>query len=126
MLAAQSGFVGASDRVSTSAVRYRPDFTSLGGNCDAGSFVYEDCDFTLRSTSSAIDAGTYMLRANGGGNNATTVNVQAGSGEHSDPRFYFVQPSSYLNAPGDTIEIAGCGEVTITSMTASLSPPAIV
>jgi hypothetical protein len=82
-------------------------------------------DFHLTAGSSAIDGGTYFMRANGTGTNATTVNVTRSTtagpqgGTLSDPRAYFVGPGSYVDAIPDVIQIQGCGPVTITGMTAN-------
>jgi hypothetical protein len=108
---AQSGFSGPNDLISTSSRRYNPAFTSTGGNCNTGAFVYEDCDFTLRASSDAIDAGRFFMRATSGGTNANTMQVD------TDPRNFFIAPDSFLNAPADTIQIEGAGTVTIVSMT---------
>jgi hypothetical protein len=79
---------------------------------------YASADFHLTAGSSAIDGGTFLMRANGAGTNATTISV-LGNGDTNDPRNYFIEPASYLDAVPDTIQIQGCGTVTITSMTAS-------
>lgn len=126
--AAQSGFTGPNDKISTSTVRYDPKWTSLGGNCnrafvDGGAAAgFADCNFNLQPGSPAIDAATFFLRANGAGTNASTITVRTNGqvGGHSgDPRVYFVEPSSFWRATGDTIEIEGCGSVQIGGMTAT-------
>ena len=78
--------------------------------------VYSNNDFHLQGTSSAIDAGTFMFRASGSGT-GTQIYV-LGNGGSNDPRHYFLSPESYYTAAGDTIQIEGCGQVTITSMDA--------
>ena len=67
-------------------------------------------DYQLQSTSPAINAGTFFMRATAPGTNATTISV------NKDPNRYFVSPSRFYQVPGDRIQIEGCGEVTITSM----------
>jgi hypothetical protein len=76
-----------------------------------------------------IDTGRFFLLANGAGSSSTTITVQANGGS-GDPRYYFIQPSSYLDAVADTIQIqnATCtsgtpalqaGQAIIASMTAT-------
>lgn len=93
--------------------------TGLGG-CDPrfkafDPAAYERNDFTPQAGSSAIDAGRFLLRAAGGGSNATTITVKANGGS-GDPRDYFIAPNSYLDAVPDTIQIEGCGRVRITGL----------
>lgn len=80
--------------------------------------AFDGNDFTPQAGSSAIDAGRFLMRAAGGGSNATTITVKA-NGSSSDPRDYFIAPNSFLDAEADTIQIEGCGRVRITGMTAN-------
>ncbi len=72
--------------------------------------------------SSAIDAGTTPLLANGGGS-GNTISVRANLGDSGDPRNYLIaQSGSYLAPlPADTeVQIQGpCGVRHVVSMTAT-------
>lgn len=139
----QLGFSGGNDLISTSAARYQPRFASTGGNCDnSSSLDYTACDFRLcagagnpvsgcTAASDAIDRGTFFLRANGAGS-GTTINVRRGDtlsamngsdadalAEFSDPRNFFMSPSTYPGSAGDSIQIEGCGRRTVTNLTAT-------
>lgn len=80
--------------------------------------TYGANSYTLGAGSSAIDAGRFVLRAQGAGNNATTVTVKANGGS-GDPRNYFIAPNSYLDATADLIQIQGCGALRVTGLTAT-------
>jgi len=110
-------------------------FVSAGGGCDTdfsdGAPNFKSCDFHLQSGSPAIDpaAPLYVLLANGGGNNASTITVKAstpepeqmknignysaiklawGSRPHiADPRTYFVGPQNHPWAIGDIVQMVG-------------------
>lgn len=95
------------------------------GQCDP-KFValstssYAANDFRLGAGSTAIDAGRFLMLANGAGN-GNTITVK-GNGGNADPRNFFIAPSSYLEPLlSDTaIQIAGaCGVRHVTSMTAT-------
>jgi hypothetical protein len=86
-------------------------------------------NFTLQAGSTAIDAGRFLMLANGAGNNSTTIAVKSNGGS-GDPRNYFISPASYLDATPDIIQIqnATCaagapslpaGRAKIVSMTAT-------
>jgi hypothetical protein len=119
-------WIGATNRVGSTE---DPAFADTSG-CDAdpsGLTFPSTCDFRLGTGSAAIDAGTWFMRASGAGTNETTISV-LGNGAYSDPRYYFIAPwdaaatsdiGMYLDSVGDTIEIQGCGERTITSMTST-------
>lgn len=79
---------------------------------------YAANSFVLGSGSSAVDAGRFLLRAQGGGNNGSTITVKANGGS-GDPRNYFIAPNSYLDAAADLIQIEGCGPLRITGLTAT-------
>jgi hypothetical protein len=108
--ASPPAFIGAHDKVGSG---FTTGFTATNES------IWANNDFHLHTGSSAIDAGTYMFHANGAGTNATTITV-VGNGGDNDPRDYFISPTSYLNATADTIQIVGCGVVTITNMTATM------
>jgi hypothetical protein len=107
--AGQMGFFGANDLV---GLRYDPHFTAPNDT------NYSTADFTIGAGSAALDSGQFLMRASSAGTNATTVNV-LGNGLSNDPRNYFISSTSYLDAAPDRIQIQGCGQVTITSMTAT-------
>jgi hypothetical protein len=140
---AQLGFSGGNDLVSTSARRYQPRFASIGGNCDnPSSLDYASCDFRpctgagapvsgCTAASDAIDRGTFFLRANGGGS-GNTINVRRGDPlsakngtdangvlEYGDPRNFFMSPATFPGSTGDPIQIEGCGQRTVTALTAT-------
>ncbi len=79
---------------------------------------YSANTFVLGAGSNAIDAGRFLLRAQGAGSNATTITVKSNGGS-GDPRNYFIAPNSYLDAAADLIQIEGCGQVRITALTAN-------
>jgi hypothetical protein len=79
--------------------------------------LYQNTNFLLQTGSAAIDRGTFLMLANGAGS-GTTIQVRANGGS-SDPRNYFIGPTSYYQATADKIQIEGCGQVTITAMTAT-------
>jgi hypothetical protein len=100
-----------------------PKFTALSTSSFAAN------NFRLQAGSSAIDAGRFFLLANGAGSAQTTMTVKANGG-WSDPRDFFIGPTSYLDAVPDTIQIqnATCaagtpalaaGQAVIASMTAT-------
>src|SRR5262249_40573169 len=107
--AGQAGFTGAHELIGAT---YNPLFVAIDDT------TYANNDFHLQSGSPAIDKGQFLMRANGAGTNASTINV-LGTGNSNDPRNYSIPPTSYLDAPPDTIKIRGCGKVTITAMTAT-------
>jgi len=107
--AGQTGFTGAHELIGAT---YNPLFVKTDDT------TYANNDFHLQSGSPAIDKGQFLMRANGAGTNASTINV-LGNGNSNDPRNYFIAPNSYLDAAADTIQIQGCGQVTITAMTAT-------
>lgn len=95
---------GPNDKI---GIAHSIGWQSISGNCDGGTFDFNACDFHLTAGSSAIDAGTYMMKANGGGS-GTTINVLSnapGANLVNDPRIYFIGPNSYLDATPDTIQI---------------------
>lgn len=53
-------------------------------------------DFTPSAGSSLIDAGRFLMRADGAGTSATTIAVRANGGS-SDPADFFIGRFSYLN-----------------------------
>lgn len=106
--ASPPAFVGANDKIGA---------TFTVGFVATHDTIFANNDFRLTASSSAIDGGTYMMRANGAGS-GSTINV-LGNGGSNDPRNYFIGPSSYLDATPDTIQIQGCGPVTITSLSAT-------
>ncbi|HSQ00678.1 MAG TPA: hypothetical protein VL049_25925 [Candidatus Dormibacteraeota bacterium] len=89
-----------------------PKFTTLDAT------TYANNNFQLQLGSTAIDAGRFLLRANGAGTNATIISVKANGGS-ADPRNFFIAPNSYLDALPDTIQIEGCGRVAVTAATAT-------
>ncbi len=105
----QTGFTGSHELI---GAVYNPLFVATDDT------EYANNDFHLQSGSAAIDKGQFLMRANGAGANASTINV-LGNGNSNDPRNYFIAPNSYLDATPDTIQIQGCGQVTITAMTAT-------
>jgi hypothetical protein len=107
--AGQTGFTGPHELI---GAVYNPLFVHTDDT------TYAKNDFHLQSGSPAIDQGQFLMRANGGGANATTITV-VGNGNTNDPRNYFIAPTSYLDATPDTIQIQGCGQVTITALTAT-------
>ncbi len=107
--AGQAGFTGAHELIGAT---YNPLFVKTDDT------TYANNDFHLQSGSAAIDKGQFLMRANGAGANASTINV-LGNGNSNDPRNYFIAPNSYLDATPDTIQIQGCGQVTITALTAT-------
>ena len=87
---------------------------------------FKTCDFHLQSGSAAVDDGTFFLDTNGAGNNSSTITVKPSTPEPAqvtgaggtqtlpysrphmgDPRMYFIEPTSFLNAPADVIQIKG-------------------
>jgi PKD repeat protein len=107
--AGQAGFTGAHDLI---GLTYNPLFVATDDT------TYASNDFHLQNGSPAIDHGQFLMRANGAGTSATTVTV-LGNGNSNDPRNYFIGPLSYLDAVPDLIQIQGCGQVTITAITAT-------
>ena len=77
-----------------------PKFVSL----DTTTFANND--FHLQAGSTAIDTGRFLTLANGAGSSSTMITVKANGGS-ADPRYYFIQPSSYLDAVADTVQIKG-------------------
>lgn len=104
-----AGFTGSDDKI---GFAFDPKFVATNPNS------YGPNDFHIRSGSAAVDAGRFFLRANGAGSSKSTITVKANGGS-GDPRNYFIAPASYLQAQPDTIQIEGCGRVTIDAMTAS-------
>ena len=94
--AAPPAWIGPTNKVGLAACD--PKFTALSTSSFAAN------DFNLQSDSTAIDAGRFLMLANGAGSNATTLTIQANGGG-SDPRYYFISPTSYLDAVADTIQI---------------------
>lgn len=114
--AAPPSWIGATNKIGLT--NCNPQFVNLAGH-----------DVRLQAGSSAIDAGRFLLLANGAGSNATTVSVKANGGS-VDPRYYFISSASYLDAQPDTIQLqnASCasgtpalaaGRAVITGMTAT-------
>jgi hypothetical protein len=86
-------------------------------------------NFNLQAGSTAIDAGRFLMLANGAGSNSTSIVVKSNGGS-GDPRNYFISPASYLDATPDTVQIqnAACatgapslqpGQARIVGMTAT-------
>jgi hypothetical protein len=96
---------------------YDPAFVASGPSCINGSAAYGTCDFKLQSGSPAVDAGTFWMRARGGGASSTVLNVKQApetigegvnaNGHWADPHWFFIAPGDYLHAKGDTLQIAG-------------------
>ena len=91
-------------------------------------------DYRLVNTATAIDAGRFLLLANGAGTSSNTLAVKANTvsapGGNSNPQNYLIGPSSFLDPPVDTIQIqnATCatgsptlqpGQAKVVSMTAT-------
>lgn len=112
--AGDHGFLGANELISYGTVDgptdYDADFTDIGDNCDTGSYVYEHCDFTLQSSSDAVDAGTTYFTANGAGTDETTLNLNTPN-DITDATWVFIEPDSFLDAVADTIRIGSCTAV---------------
>lgn len=89
-------FIGTNDRIGTA---YRAGFRAPSDT------EYSKTGFQLNDASSAIDAGTFMMRTNGSGYGRTLPVL--GNGASNDPRHYFISPESYYQASGDTIQIDG-------------------
>lgn len=117
--------VGAGNDYISNTTNYQPRFTSIGNGCDdASARNFAACDFRPTSTSDLLNRGTFFLRADSAGS-GTTVTVRKGNPasnsdpELADPRNFFIAPNSFAGAVGDRIMIEGCGEVTVTGLTAN-------
>lgn len=101
------------------------DPSNLNGNaCNLGwtslhATSWSSNNWTPAAGSSLIDAGRFLMLANGAGSSATlTVKSNGGS---SDPRDFFIGTSSYLSPSLEDrrIQIEGCGTRYVESMTAT-------
>ena len=97
-------FAGSNDRIGFTNTDAK--FVNIGGACASAPYDYSSCDFHLLSGSDAINAGTYLMRASSAGADSMTVSV-LGNGMSNDPRSYFIERTSYLDAIPDTIQIKG-------------------
>jgi hypothetical protein len=91
-----------------------PNFTSVHATSYAAS------NFTPGPGSSLIDAGRFLMLADGGGTSSTSLRVKSNGGS-SDPRDFFIGSDSYLNPSLDDreIQIEGCGVRHVQTMTAN-------
>ena len=101
-----------------------------GVACDAPPFDDAACDFTPGAGSAAIDAGRTMFKTRSAGS-GTVVPVTGNGTQSSDPRRYFIAPSSFADATGDLVKIGDCGAgapesrriVAITDTTITVDRP---
>ena len=85
--ASPPSWIGSTNRVGKT--RCVPTFAALHDS------DYSLCDFRPNAGSSLIDSARHLMRANGAGNNAATINLKSNGGS-ADARNFFIGPNSYL------------------------------